>query len=110
MTQADSDKWLAGAQIAFAGFLLFSINALVFILVLFKTQLSETGTTILTSVIAALITILTLAMNFFFARTRPAALPDPNNSTTTTTTTTAPITSGTTNAQTTISTSPTPQP
>jgi hypothetical protein len=88
--QTDVDKLLAWAQIVFAGMLLTSIVALVFVLVLFKTQLSETGTTILTSVIAALITILTLQMNFFYARSRPAALPDPSTTTSTTTTTTTP--------------------
>jgi outer membrane biosynthesis protein TonB len=88
--QTDTDKILAWAQVIFAGLLLLSIIALVFLLVLFKTQLSETGTTILTSVIAALITILTLQMNFFFARSRPAALPDPTTTSTTTTTTTTP--------------------
>ncbi len=90
MKQTDVDKLLAWAQIVFAGMLLTSIVALVFVLVLFKTQLSETGTTILTSVIAALITILTLQMNFFYARSRPAALPDPSTTTSTTTTTTTP--------------------
>lgn len=79
MKQSDLDLLLAKAQIAFTAILLVSIIALVFVLVLFRTQLSETGTTIITSVIAALITILTLQMNFFYARTRPSALPDPNS-------------------------------
>jgi hypothetical protein len=90
MKQADADVLLARAQVGFAAVLLLAIIGLVFVLVLFKTQLSETGTTILTSVIAALITILTLQMNFFYARSRPAALPDPTTTTTTTTSTTVP--------------------
>jgi hypothetical protein len=90
MKQQDSDVLLAIAQVIFAAILLLAIVALVFVLVLIKTQLSETGTTVLTSVIAALITILTLQMNFFYARQRPAALPDPSVTTTTTHTVTGP--------------------
>ena len=74
----DTDWLLARSQVGFATLLLVAIVSLVFVLVLFKTQLSETGTTILTSVIAALVAILTLQMNFFYARSRPTALPDPN--------------------------------
>lgn len=90
MKECDVDMLLARAQVWFAMMLLTSIVGLVYTLILFHTQLSETGTTIVTSVIAALITILTLQMNFFYARTRPAAIPDPATTTTETKITTTP--------------------
>ena len=90
MKQADVDLMLAKAQILFAGMMLFGIFALVFLLIFFHGDMTTTAVTIITSVITALVTILTLMMNFFYARARPAALPDPSTTSTTTTTTTTP--------------------
>lgn len=90
MKQADMDLLLAKAQVWFAGGMLFGVFALLFTLIFFHGQMTATSVTIITSVITALVTILTLQMNFFYARQRPAALPDPTNTTTTTTSTTEP--------------------
>lgn len=70
--------------------MLLGIFGLLFVLIFFHGNMTTTAVTIITSVIAALITILTLQMNFFYARQRPHALPDPSTTTTSTTTTTTP--------------------
>jgi|HubBroStandDraft_4_1064222.scaffolds.fasta_scaffold05608_6 protein-S-isoprenylcysteine O-methyltransferase Ste14 len=90
----DADRWLAKAQIGLAFFFSVFVFALVFSLIYYRSQMSSVEVTILTSLTSVLATILTLQMNFFFARTRPAALPDPTPPApgTTVTTTTAPLT------------------
>jgi hypothetical protein len=90
MKQLDVDLLLARAQVAFAGIMLSGIFVMVFVLIFFHGDMTTTAVTIITSVITALVTILTLQMNFFYARQRPAALPDPTTTSTTTTTTTTP--------------------
>lgn len=89
MNQADTDRMLAWAQIVFAFLMLIGIFGLVFVLIFFNTNMTATAVTVMTSVITALVTILTLMMNFFYARQRPSALPDPTISSSTTTTTTS---------------------
>ncbi|HUD11448.1 MAG TPA: hypothetical protein VMS08_03485 [Candidatus Saccharimonadia bacterium] len=84
MNQTDVDWLLAWAQIIFAAIMLLGIFGLVFVLIFFNTNMTPTAVTIMTSVITALVTILTLMMNFFYARSRPLALPDPSTTTTTT--------------------------
>jgi uncharacterized membrane-anchored protein len=90
LKQADVDYLLAWAQIGLAFLFAICIFALVFVLIFFNASISATALTIITTVITALVTILTLIANFFYARTRPAALPDPSTTTTSTTTTTTP--------------------
>lgn len=90
MKQLDVDLLLARAQVFFAAVMLIGIFAMVFVLIFFHGDMTTTAVTIITSVITALVTILTLQMNFFYARQRPAALPDPTTTSTTTTTTTTP--------------------
>lgn len=84
-----ADKLLACAQVGLA--LLFAIGffAVLFFLMLYHKEMSATEITILTGLVSVLGTLLALQQNFFFARTRPAALPDPATTTTTTTTTPA---------------------
>jgi uncharacterized membrane-anchored protein len=84
MKQTDIDLLLAKAQVFFASTMLLGIFALVFVLIFFHGDMTATAVTIITSVITALVTILTLQMNFFYARQRPAALPDPTPITLTT--------------------------
>jgi len=85
-----ADKLLAWAQVTLA--VVFSIGffAVLFFLMLGHRDMSTTEVTILTGLVSVLGTLLALMMNFFFARTRPAALPDPSTTTTTTTSTTGP--------------------
>jgi hypothetical protein len=95
MTQAgavkpDVDLLLARAQVWIAIYFITGIFGIVFALMFLHTTMSPIVVTILTSTLTALVTILTLQSNFFYARSRPAALPDPTTTTTTTTTTTAP--------------------
>lgn len=86
----DVDRILARAQVGLA--ILFSVGffGLLFSLIFFHRDMSPTELTILTGLVSVLGTLLALMMNFFFARTRPAALPDPTTTSTTTTTTTGP--------------------
>jgi hypothetical protein len=81
---------LAKAQIAMAFLFATMIYAMLFVLIFLHDAINGVALTIITSVIASLITVLTLQQNFFFARQRPAALPDPTTTSTTTTTTTTP--------------------
>lgn len=90
MKQTDVDLMLAKAQIGLAFLFALCIFALVFVLIFFNGSIGATALTIITSVITALVTILTLIANFFFSRSRHAALPDPTTTTTSTTTTTTP--------------------
>lgn len=90
---SDVDKLLAQAQIGLAAIFAFGFFAIVFFMMLWHKNLTDTELTVLTGLLSVMGTLLTLQMNFFFARTRPAALPDPTM-TTTTTTTPAPIASG----------------
>ena len=86
----DVDKMLARAQVGLAFFFAIFVFALVFSLIFYRSEMNSVEVTILTSITSVLATILTLQMNFFFARTRPPALPDPTTTTTTTHTETLP--------------------
>lgn len=77
MKQEDLDLLLARAQVVMAFLFAVLIFALLFVLIFLHDQISGAALTIITSVIASLITVLTLQQNFFYARQRPAALPDP---------------------------------
>ena len=85
------DRLLARAQVGLATFCALGIFGLVFVLLLHHTDLNSTIVTIITSIISVLATVFTLQQNFFFARIRPPALPDPTTTTSTVTTTTTPI-------------------
>jgi hypothetical protein len=87
----DVDCLLARAQVGLAFLFSFAVFALVFCLIFYHSGMSSVEVTILTSLTSVLATILTLQMNFFFARTRPPALPDPVPPGTTTTITTPPL-------------------
>ena len=91
MNQNYVDELLAWAQVIFAFLMLVGIFALVGMLVFLHANMTPTALTIVTSVVTALVTIFTLMMNFFYARQRPQALPDPSTTTTTTTTTPTPL-------------------
>jgi len=84
------DTMLARAQVGLAFLFAVGFFALLFMLLLFHRDMSATELTILTGLVSVLGTLLALMMNFFFARTRPAALPDPTTTTTSTQTTTTP--------------------
>jgi hypothetical protein len=90
MKECDVDLMLARAQVGMSFLFAILIFALLFVLIFMHEAISGVALTIITSVIASLITVLTLQQNFFFARQRPHALPDPTNTTTTTTSTTTP--------------------
>ena len=79
MKQTDVDRLLAWAQVLMSFFFAFMIFALLFVLIFKHDSVSGVALTIITSVIASLITVLTLQQNFFFARTRPPAIPDPTS-------------------------------
>jgi formate-dependent nitrite reductase membrane component NrfD len=86
----DIDTLLAKAQVAIV--LLFSVGffSVLFFLMVYHKEMTPTEVTILTGLLSSLATIIALQQNFMFARTRPAALPDPTTTSTTTTTTTTP--------------------
>lgn len=86
----DVDKMLARAQVGLAFLFAAGFFGLLFTLLLFHREMTPTELTILTGLVSVLGTVLALILNFFFARTRPAALPDPSGTTTTSTTTTVP--------------------
>ena len=86
----DVDRMLARAQVGLAFLFAGGFFTLLFMLLMFKRDMSPTELTILTGLVSVLGTLLALQMNFFFARTRPAALPDPSTTTTTTSSTTTP--------------------
>lgn len=75
------DVVLAHAQIWLTAILLLAIIALLFAMVFFRNQMSDRVFSIVASVFTALVTLLTLSWNYFFARQRPNSLPDqpPNN-------------------------------
>ena len=80
------DLMLARAQVGLAMFCAMGIFGLVFTLLLLPVPLDTVRVTIITSLLSVLATVFTLQMNFFYARTRPPALPDPSSNSTTTTT------------------------
>jgi len=85
MKPFDVDLLLAKAQVAVV--FLFSVGffAILFFLMTYHKDMSSTEITILTGLLSSLGTIIALQQNFLFARSRPAALPDPTITTTTTT-------------------------
>jgi len=86
----DVDKLLARAQVGLACLFSFGFFGLLAGLIFFHRDMTPTELTILTGLVSVLGTLLALQMNFFFARTRPAALPDPTTTTTSTQSTTTP--------------------
>jgi hypothetical protein len=88
--QSDVDLLLARAQVWIV--VVFSVGffAVLFFLMVYHENMTNTEVTILTGLLSSLATIIALQQNFMFARTRPAALPDPSTTTSTTTTTTGP--------------------
>lgn len=88
--QADVDLLLARAQVWVI--VMFSVGffGVLFFLMVYHGTMTSTEVTILTGLLSSLATIIALQQNFMFARTRPAALPDPTTTSTTTTTTTMP--------------------
>lgn len=89
MFTKDMDLLLARAQVYMA--LLFGAGfiALLAGLLFLHSEMTNTTLTIVTTMLTVLGTLLTLQMNFFYARQRPHALPDPSTTTTTTVTTPA---------------------
>jgi hypothetical protein len=85
------EQLLARAQVGLAFLFAIGFFALLFILLTYHREMTSTELTILTGLVSVLGTLLALIMNFFFARTRPTALPDPTTTTTTTTTTPTPV-------------------
>jgi predicted lipid-binding transport protein (Tim44 family) len=90
----DVDRLLARAQVFLA--VLFAVGFLGLLtgMIFFHSDMSATVLTTVTTMLTVLGTLLTLQMNFFYARQRPAALPDPTTTTTSTTTTTTPSPGG----------------
>jgi hypothetical protein len=76
-TSQKADMLLAWAQILLAFLFTAGIFSLVFFLLLSKNPPTGSALTIVGGVISALITVLTLQQNYFFARQRPPTLPDP---------------------------------
>jgi hypothetical protein len=70
-SQPEMDLFMAKAQVAMAMIFMFGIFGLVFMLILWHDTMTAVAQTIITSIIAALVTVLTLQQNFFFARQRP---------------------------------------
>ena len=91
---SDVDLLLARAQIGLAYLFAVGFIGILAMLVFQPINLTPTATTILTGLLSVFGTILTLQMNYFFARQRPPTLPDPTNTVTvataTTTSTTTP--------------------
>lgn len=75
----DVDKLLARAQVWLAVLVACGFLGLLFVLLFHSVELTAAGTTIVTGLLSVLGTILTLQMNFFYARHRSPsqALPDP---------------------------------
>jgi len=88
--QVDIDLLLARAQVTLA--ILFAVGffAVLAAMLLIHKDMTATELTIFTSLVGVLGTMEALILNFFFSRTRPAALPDPSTTTTQTTITTTP--------------------
>jgi hypothetical protein len=103
------DTMLARAQVGLAFLFALGFFALLGVLLMVHREMTPTELTILTGLVSVLGTLLALMMNFFFARTRPAALPDPATTTTTSTTTTTPMATPTA-VTTTVTPSPLAQP
>jgi hypothetical protein len=75
---SDVEMLIARSQIFLAAFFSVAVFALVFVLIFFHSQMSALGLTLITSTVSVLLTILTLQMNFFYARQRSSGLPDPS--------------------------------
>lgn len=90
MKSIDVDLLLARAQVGLAVMFALGFFGVLFFLMCYHKEMSSTEVTILTGLVSVLGTLLALQQNFFFARTRPAALPDPTVTTTSTQTTTTP--------------------
>jgi hypothetical protein len=84
----DVDRLLARAQVGLAFLFAIGFIAILGALMFLSKDLSATATTVLTGLLSVFGTILTLQMNFFYARQRQPALPDPTTTTTTASTTT----------------------
>lgn len=100
------DLMLARAQIVLTFVLLSAIISMLVGLIFFRNVMTDKTVSTVTNLLMLLGTLLTLSWNYFFARQRPAALPDPN----TTTTVTTPTAPGDPNAPLTTSIKITPAP
>jgi hypothetical protein len=76
MNQAD--LMLARTQMWMIFIYTICIFGLVFALIFFHSHMDSVEITILTNITSVLLTVLVLQNNFFFARQRPQALPDPS--------------------------------
>lgn len=85
----DVDWLLAKAQVGIISLFSIGFFSVLFFLMVYHKDMTSTEVTILTGLLSSLATIIALQQNFMFARTRPAALPDPPTTTTSTTTTAA---------------------
>lgn len=72
------DKMLARAQVGLAFLFAFGFLGILAALIFVPAIAKETSS-LLTNMMTVLGTLLTLQMNYFFARQRPPALPDPPN-------------------------------
>lgn len=82
MKQSDVDLLLAKAQVWIVTLFSVGFFAVLFFLMIYHKDMTSTEVTILTGLLSSLATIIALQQNFMFARTRPAALPDPTVPTT----------------------------
>lgn len=78
MFSKDMDLLLARAQVFLAVLFAAGFLALLAALMFLRSEMSPTVLTTVTTMLTVLGTLLTLQMNFFFARQRPHALPDPS--------------------------------
>ena len=65
------DLLLARAQVGLAFLAMIGFLAILGILIFYQSQLTPTTTTVLTGLLSVFGTILTMMMNYFFARQRP---------------------------------------
>jgi CBS domain containing-hemolysin-like protein len=77
MSTCDTDTMLAKAQIVLAMIFTVAIFTLLTGLIFLHAEMSPTTLALVSSVLTALVTILTLMMNYFFARQRPHTNQDP---------------------------------
>lgn len=84
MFSKDMDLLLARAQVFLAILFATGFLALTAGLIFFHSQMSTQDVTLVTTMLTVMGTLLTLQMNFFYARQRPQALPDPSTTTITT--------------------------
>lgn len=78
------DLMLARAQIALTFVLLSAIITMVAGLIFFHNVMTDKTVSTVTNLLMLLGTLLTLSWNYFYARQRPQALPDPSTTTITT--------------------------